>query len=188
MTRTYPKGITLLETLIYIALLLIIVPPLVISLIHVTRQVSLLDIRNRINTTSTLVASQITSDITQATQIRSSLSTLGSSPGVLVFLDATGQSVTIDRPTMIVTLPGGDQTVHRLRMTRGALPAFYLTDPDLDVSSWQVDLVRDSASVLTGLRFHLDLSTMNQSVTDPYLNARFVSDFTVDLQPQTTQS
>lgn len=182
------KGITLLETLIYIALLIVILPPLVLSLIQVTRQVSLLDVRNRLNTTSAIIASQLTSDVTQATQIRVSQSTLGSSPSTLVFFDATGQTITVDRPTIVVSLPGGNQTVHRLRMTRGVTPLFYLSDPDLDVLAWQVDLVRNSASVLTGLRFHLDTATMNQSVTDPYRNARFISDFTVDLQPQTTEN
>ena len=165
-----------------------ILPVLVSSLIRVSRQVSLLDIRNRINTTSAIIASQLTSDVTQATQIRTSVSTLGTATSVFVFVDATGQTVTIDKPTVTIAFPGGNQTVHRLRMTRGATPAFYLTDPDLDVQSWQVDLVQNSASVLTGLRFHLDLSTVNQSTLDPYQNARFVSDTTVNLQPQTTQT
>lgn len=177
-----------METLIYIGLLLVILPPLVLSLIRITKQVSLLDVRNRLNTSSALIASQLTSDVTQATQIRVSLSTFGSSPSILIFLDATGQVITIDRPTVSVSLPGGNQTIHRLRMVRGASPAFYLTDSDLDVVAWQVDTVRDRSSTLTGLRFHLDLATMNQSVIDPNQNARFVSDFTVDLQPQTTQT
>lgn len=188
MNRKSQKGITLVETLIYIGLLVVILPPLVIALVRVTRQVSLLDIRNRIQTSAALISSQITSDVTQASQIKVSTSTLGSSPSTLVFLDAAGQSVTIDRPTETVSFPGGDQVVRRLRMTRGASPAFYLTDPDVDVSAWQVDLVRNSANVLTGLRFHVDISTVNQSVTDPYQNARFSSDFTVDLQPHTIQN
>lgn len=182
------KGITLVETLVYIALLALILPPLVISLIRVTRQVSLLDIRNRINTTTTLVSSELTKDLTEATQIRVSQSTLGSSPSTFVFLDSTGQVVTIDRPSVVVSYSGGNQITHRLRMTKGSSPSIYLTDPDLDVVSWQVDTVNNSSSVLTGIRFHLDLATGNQSLTDPFLQARFVSDFTVNLQPQTIQS
>lgn len=182
------KGITLLETLIYVALLAIILPPLVLSLIQVTRQLNLLDVRNRINTTSSILLSQMTTDVTQATQIRVSQSVLGSSPSTLVYVDASGETVRIERVEQIISLPGGDQTTHRLRMTRGVSPAFYLTDPDLDVQAWQVDVVRNSASVLTGLRFHLDLSVLNQSATDPYLNARLVSDTTIDLQPQTIQN
>ncbi len=177
-----------METLVYIALLVVILPPLVSSLIRVTRQVSLLDVRNRINTTSTLIASEFTSELSQATHVVVSRSTLGSSPGVLVLSDPTGQPITIDRPTVTVSLPGGDQTTHRLRVTEGTNPAFYLTDPDLDVQAWQLDAVRNSANVLTGIRFHLDVSTMNQSIADPYQNARLVTDFTVDLQPQTTEN
>ncbi len=188
MRCKFPKGITLIETLVYIALLVVILPPLVMSLIQVTREVNLLDIRNRINTTSSLVLSQLSTDLTQASQIKVSLSTLGSSPSTLVFLDAAGQTITIDRPTVTVSLPGGDQTIRRLRMARGASPAFYLTDPDLDVVSWKVDAVRNSTTVLTGLRFHIDVSTLNQSVADPYQNARFVSDTSIDLQPQTTEN
>ncbi|OGL70911.1 hypothetical protein A3C09_03160 [Candidatus Uhrbacteria bacterium RIFCSPHIGHO2_02_FULL_47_44] len=188
MRRKLHKGITLIETLLYIALLVLILPPLVLSLVRVTRQVSLLDVRNRINTSSSLILSQVTRDITQATQIKTSLSTLGTTPGTLIFLDATGQTITIDRQDQVIVLPGGNQTVHRLRMTRGASPAFYLTDPDLDVQSWQVDVVRNSASVLTGLRFHLDVATMNPSTLDPYQNARLVADTTVDLQPHTTEN
>ncbi len=186
--KSQKRGVTLLETLIYIALLVVILPPLVMSLIRVTREVGLLDIRSRINTTSSLVISELTLGVTEASQVKVSLSTFGSSPSTLVFLDAVGQTVTIDRPTLTVTLPGGDQTIHRLRMTRGTAPAFFLTDPDLDVLSWQVDPVRNSASVLTGLRFHFDVATMNQSTVDPYQNARFVSDTTIDLQPQTTEN
>ena len=181
------RGITLLETLIYIALLILILPPLVSSLIRVTREVSLLDVRSRINTTSALLASEFTSELIQATQVRVTQSTVGSSPGVLVFYDSTGQSVTIDRVSQSISFPGGNQTVRRLRMTRGASPAIYLTDPDIDVQAWQVDLVRNSTSVLTGLRFHFDFATLNQSTTDPHLNARLLSDFTVDLQPQTAE-
>ena len=188
MNQNKKKGITLVETLVYISLLALILPPLVISLIRVTRQVSLLDIRNRINTTATLISSELTRDLTESTQIRVSLSTLGSSPSTFVFLDSTGQVVTIDRPSVVVSYSGGNQITHRLRMTKGSSPSFYLTDPDLDVLSWQVDVVNNNASVLTGIRFHIDMATGNQSSMDPYLKARFVSDFTVNLQPQTIQS
>ena len=182
------KGLTFIETVLYIGLIAIILPTMFLSLVYTTRIISLLDVRHEIALSSTTILSLFTKEVSEAQHIRTSLSTFGSNPSTFVYVDSLGVLVTIDRPTVSVTLPGGNQTVRRLRMQRGASASFYLTDPDVDVVSFQADPVRNSSGVLTGLRIHLDLDHTAQSVPDPLQKAQFVSDVTLDLQPHTTET
>lgn len=182
------RGFTLLETVIYIGLFVILIPVLVSSIVRVSREMSVVDLRNQVNLASAALQSKWENDLSAAQQIRVSLSTFGTNPSTLVYVNSSGQTVTIDRPTVTVALPGGNQTGHRLRMQEGASPAVYLTDPDIDVSAWQVDPVRNSSGGLTGLRIHLDMKHFAQASGDPYQKAQFVSDMTIDLQPQTIEN
>lgn len=181
-------GVTLLETIIYIALLAIIFPPTVSALLRLSQETSLFDVQHRMDAQAGTILSQLTLDVTQATSVSTSQSTLGTDPGLLRFVDANGLTVIIDRPTTTVTLPGGNQTIRRLRMQRGNTAAFWLTDPDIDVSSFTVQAVRNASGVLTGLRLHLSAVMPNAAANAPYRRADFVADTTVALQPQTVEN
>ncbi len=181
-------GVTLLETILYIALLAIIFPPTVAALLRLSQETSLYDVQHRMDAQAGTVLSQLTIDLTQARSVSVSQSTLTSDPSSLRFTDSAGTTVIVDRPTTTVTLNGGSQTIRRLRMQRGSAAPFWLTDPDIDVSSFTVQAVRNASSVLTGLRFHLSAVMPNASANPPYRRADFVSDVTVGLQPQTTET
>ena len=181
-------GITLLETILYIALLAIIFPPTVSALLRLSQETSLFDVQHRMDAQAGTILSQLTLDLTQATSVSTSQSTLGADPSLLRFVDATGLTVIVDRPTTEVTLNGGIQTIRRLRMQRGNTAAFWLTDPDIDVSSFAVQAVRNATGVLSGLRIHLSAVMPNAAANAPYRRADFVSDTTVGLQPQTVEN
>lgn len=181
-------GVTLLETILYIALLAIIFPPTVAALLRLSQETSLFDVQHRMDAQAGTILSQMTTDVTRAASVSTSQSTLGANPSTLRFTDATGLTVIVDRPTTTVTLPGGNQTIRRLRMQRGSTASFWLTDPDIDVSSFTVQAVRNASSVLTGLRLHLSAVMPNAAANSPYRSASFVADTTVVLQPQTIEN
>lgn len=181
-------GVTLLETILYIAMLAIIFPPTVAALLRLSQETSLFDVQHRMDAQAGTVLSQLTVDLTQALSVSTSQSTLGADPSSLRFVDANGLTVIVDRPTTTVTLPGGNQTVRRLRMQRGSTAPFWLTDPDIDVSSFTVQTVRNATNVLTGLRVHVGAVMPNATANPPYRRADFIADSTVALQPQTIEN
>ena len=186
--RSDIRGITLLETILYVAIIAIILPPTVSSLVRLSQETSLYDIRFRMDSQAEMVLSRLTLDLTQAASVSTSLSTLGADPSALRFVDSAGQTVIVDRSSTTVAFPGGNQTVRRLRMQRGSSAAFWLTDPDIDVSSFTVTAVRNATAVLTGLRIHLSAAMPAAAGVSPYQQADFVADTTVGLQPQTTEN
>ncbi len=187
--RSPTLGVTLLETILYVALLSIIFPPTISALLRLSRETSLFDVQHRMDAQAGMVLTQLTLDVTQAASVSTSTSTLGANPSTLRFVDSAGLAVVIDRPDFLVTLPAGiTQTVRRLRMQRGSAAAFWLTDPDVDVTSWTATAVRDGSGALTGLRFHLSAAMPNATGNGPYRAASFASDTTVALQPQTIEN
>ncbi|GEM_PF-1590244 len=180
-------GLTLIEMLIYIGLIVIILPALGVIMVQLTQRVSLTDVRGRVTALSHVLFSQYATDFTQARAIAVSQSTLGVNGSVLKFTDSTGTLVTIDRVSTSVSFTGGAQTVRRLRMQRGAAAAFWLTDRDLDTRSFIVSVVRDTTGKLTGLRVHQDIALLG-AANGPYQNATFVADTTFALEPQTTEN
>ncbi len=184
--RNLPRGITLIETIIYIGLFTIILPGFVIFLLQLWQTHHLLDERARMEQTSAAVFLELQNSITEADAINVSTSTLANDNGVIKFLDSTGQLVTIDRPTVVTVFSGVNQNVRRLRMQKGSNPAEYLTDPEIDVTQWRIETVR-SSSTLTGLRISFDLAMLNPSA-DAYRKASFAGDTTLSLSGHTTEN
>lgn len=174
------KGITLVETIVVIALLIIILPITVSSLIHLGRESSYFSLLQRINSSSNLIFSELSNELTAAGSFNVSASTLGVNPSSFIFTDQDGLTVTIDCPTTIVTLLGGDQEIHRLRLTRGAIETVWLTDSDIEVTNWTVQVVRDSGSDLTGLRIQATFAAANKE-NIPLRNVEFSTDFSIAL-------
>lgn len=186
--HSFRRGVTFLETILYIALLAILFPPTVAVLVRLSREISLFDTRHRIDTQAEMIRTQLTYEFAKATSVSTSVSALGVDPTTIRFTDNASNVVIIDRVTFIVNLSGGSQTVHRLRMQRGSNAAVWLTDPDIDVVSWILQAVRNNANVLVGVRMHFDAEMPNATQTDPYHHATFVSDTTVGFGPQTIEN
>lgn len=171
------KGITLVETVVVVALLVIILPVIVLSLIRLGREASYFSLLQRINSSSYLIFSELSNKLTTAESFNVTASTLGVNPSSFIFTDSDGLSVTIDCPVTTITLPGGDQEIRRLRLSRGS-EVVWLTDSDVEVTNWTVQLVRDSSGDLTGLRIQSVFAAANKE-SAPFRNAEAATDFTV---------
>lgn len=178
---------TLLETALYIGLIAITLPFMSSFLIQTQAEQQMLGARTRMEQSASLVMHEMTYALTKADGISTSTSTLNSDASVFRFHDDTGTTITIDRPTVIVNFTSGTQNVRRLRYQRGADPAVYLTDDNIDVTEWRVVAIRDSANVLTGVRISLDLA-MLASNGSPFRNSSFSGDTTVSLQGHTVEN
>ncbi|MFA5946901.1 MAG: hypothetical protein WC813_02650 [Patescibacteria group bacterium] len=180
------KGTTLLETVLYIGIVMIVLPTFVMFLINLWQTYTLLDARSRIEQTASVVFLELQNSLTEADAISISTSTLANDSGVLKFLDATGQLVTIDRPTVAVTLVGAPQNVRRLRMQKGTNPATYLTDPEIDVTQWRIEAIRTDAT-LSGLRISYDMAMLNPGI-GAYRHSAFSADTTFALSGHTIEN
>lgn len=186
MRLRFHRGITLLETVIYIGLFSIVLPAFVVFVFHIWQEQVALDARTRLEQTSALVFLEATHAITEADSIRVSTSTLGTDSSVLRFKDASGTEMIIDVTSTSIEFGGTTHTVRRLRMQRGAAAAVWLTDPELDVTQWRVDAVRNSTNVLTGIRINFDATLIN-ATGKVYRTATFAGDTTIALSPHTTE-
>ena len=179
---------TLLEVVLYIGMLMIVLPAMVMFVFHLQGQQGLFDARMRMGQSAEAVRGVLTDTLVSADAIRTSTSTLGVNPSTLRLMDVDGVTVIIDCPTVSVTFPSGNaHDVRRLRMQIGAADPVYLTDTDIDVTSWRVDVVRDSASVLTGLRVNLAFAMVTPTA-GVLREATFSGTTTFDLSSQTIEN
>jgi hypothetical protein len=184
--KTLPRGITLIETVLYVGLFMIILPGFVIFLLQLWQTHHLLDERARMEQTASATFLELQNSLTESDAINVSTSTFSNDNGILKFLDSAGQLITIDRPTVATVFSGTTQNVRRLRMQKGAGTAVYLTDPEIDVTQWRIDPVR-SGSTLTGLRISFDLAMLNPSA-NAYRKAAFAADTTFSLSGNTIEN
>ncbi len=186
MKNALPKGITLLETMLYIGIIAIALPAFTVLILHVWDEQVGFDARMRLEQTTSLFFQEAVSEITEADTILVSTSTLGTDTSVLRFRDANGVSVTIDLVSTTVSFSGTNQTVRRLRTQHGTDAPTWITDPEHDISQWRVDAVRNSSSTLTGLRVSINAALINSS-GNIYRDATFSTSTTIALSPHTTE-
>lgn len=179
------KGLTLIETVVVIALLVIILPVTISTLVRLSRESAYFSLLQRINSSSNLILSALSNELTSAESFNITSSTLGVNPSTFFFIDKDDNVVTIDRPLATVTLPGGDQEIHRLRLSRGT-EVVWLTDSDVDVTNWTVDVVRNSSGALSGLRIQTTFAAANKEAV-PLRNVEFSTDFTIALPGSVTE-
>lgn len=178
------KGFSLLETMLYIALLAIVLPGFVLFYVQISERQTAVDEVITTEQKASLTFSKFSYMLTGAQNINVTASTSGVNPSTLIFTNNAGEVVTIDRPTELTSFTHRpDKNIPRLRMQVGASPVEYLTDPEVEVTTWQVDLVRNGANELTGLNFSLELDVNPESSS----SAHFEAQTTIDLQPQTTE-
>ena len=72
----------------------------------------------------------------------------------------------------------------RLRKQVGASSSVWVTDGNVDVTSWRVDVVRDSSNALTGLTIDLDMDLL---YTGAGLQGGYDGQTTISLMPHTTE-
>lgn len=181
------RGITLLETVLYIGMFMVALPTMVGFVLQLSRHDLQFDARVRMEQTASLVLSEIQNTVTSADAVRTSLSTLGTNPSLLTLTNSTGQTVVIDCPTTTAETSGGETVdIRRLRLQIGVEPAVWLTDSDIDVTTWRISPVRDSANALTGLRLEFDTAML--AANDSSRSTAFTGDTTISLSPHTVEN
>ncbi|MFH1253103.1 MAG: type II secretion system protein [Candidatus Uhrbacteria bacterium] len=180
------KGITLIETLLAVTVLIIVLPVLVLSLIRLNKESAYFSVRQRIDSSLSLILTNLSTELISAQSFGVSTSVLEVNPSTFSFVDKNGLTVIIDCPTATVSLSGGDQTIHRLRLRRGTTETVWLTDSDVDVTDWTVQTVRNSGGDLTGLRIQTTLA-MNNKNDQPFQNAGSSIDFTLVIPLSVTE-
>lgn len=165
---------------------MIVLPGFVLFILQLWQTHISLDARSRMEQTAAAVMLELQNSLTEADAINVSTSTFNNDDGVLRFLDSTGQLIIIDRPTVVTSFSGTNQNVRRLRMQKGANPAVYLTDPEIDVTKWRIEAVRAS-SVLTGVRISFSVAMLNPTV-DAYRQSDFAADATYSLSGHTIEN
>lgn len=184
--RAFPKGITLLETVLYIGILSIVLPTFTVFMLHIWQQQVGFDARMRLEQSSSMLFLELSNDLIESDSIQVSTSTLGTDSSVLRFKDAAGGNVVIDVATTTVAFNGTNQTVHRLRMQQGAAAAVWMTEPEHDVKQWRVDAVRNATGTLTGLRVSYNAEQINKT-GNAYRKATFTATTVFALSPHTTE-
>ncbi len=182
-----PRGVTLLETVLYIGLIAILLPAFIIFVQQVWQQQIGFDARLRLEQTTALTFLEMTHAITEASAILVSTSTLGTDASILRFQDKNGTEVLIEHLSTTVAFSETNQTVRRLRLQRGNDDPVWLTEPEHDVTQWRVDPVRDESGILTGLRLQFAAELLNAS-GNVYRNAVISTSTTFALSPQTGEN
>lgn len=154
-------GFSLIETVLYIGLLALILPSFVLFTLGFLQKNNDVDMRIRMEQKASLLLWELEEELTSATTLNITASLLERENSSLIFLDASGNPVTLDRPSVAVMFPGGEKTVQRLRMTRNT-ESEWITDADMSVENWFLEPVRNSSGILTGLRVSLTLQTLNE--------------------------
>src|SRR3989338_3330678 len=175
---TEKKGFTLIELIVALGIMVIVLPTTTLFLLQILQEQTEAQAELQMEQAASLLLSELRTELTEATSINITGSTLGSDSVVLIFVDRYNETVTIDSVA--------DGAVTRLRLQRGTDPAVFLTSDDIDVAAWRIDAARSDDASLTGLHFHLDLVLINPEAT-PYRDVTFTGETTIALNPQTQE-
>ena len=179
------RGFSLIETVLYIGLLAILVPSFILITLGYLEKSETVDPRIRMEEKAAMILSEFQQELTQATSVDVTNSSFGSDSSSFVFIDSDGVSVTVERVNDTVTFVGGDQQVSRLQR-QTLVSTDWITDRDMEVEVWNVDVVRNDEGVLTGVNVGISLRMLNPDGS-PYRSFDFTTDTTISLQPFTTE-
>jgi hypothetical protein len=180
-----PKGVTLVETILYVGLLAVIVTAFVGLLSQLTVIQARTSTGGRLAENAAIALHFVSTSLPSAQSVNISGSTLGSQTSVLRYTNAAGTAVIIDTAVVPITFSGVTQNVRRLRYQAGGVTS-YLTDAEVNVVTWQVDDVRTSANDLSGLNIVLEVEILNEQATG-YRQGTVRHQTTVSLTPLTTE-
>ncbi|MBT6254317.1 hypothetical protein HOI83_03760 [Candidatus Uhrbacteria bacterium] len=177
------NGFSLLELVLYVAVVIIVLAGLTTFLLNTMRVQSGLAPGLRLKETATVTMLLMSHNITGANNINVTASTLGSNPSTLILEDGNGDAVQIRSVQDAVDFGGTVTYVDRLQLTKGAEAPAWITDANLNVDTWQIDTVDDSGGILTGLKIDYVISTIDSAVSD----RTFTGSTTIPLTPNTLE-
>jgi type II secretory pathway component PulJ len=178
------SGFSLIETILYIGLLAMVMTGTVLFSIGLVQKMRIIDPRVRMEEKAALMLQELQHELSGAQSVDVTNSTLGSNPSVLQFTNVDGEVMIFDRTNQTVNFVGGNQSVPRMRLQVDAV-ASWMTDKDLEVDVFQVDVVRDADNTLTGLRITLTLDALNAQGAQE--GEEFTASSTIMLNPQTSE-
>ena len=181
---TNERGITILETVLYIGLFAVIIPAATVFFLQFAQTNDLSARRAQMEQAAGMTISHMNTELARANAWNITGSTLGSVNSVFVYTNHVGESVTIERALDTVDFDGTPQTVGRLRTLVGADPAEWITPPQINVVVFQLDEVENSLGATAGLNIALELFMLNPS-GGPFRGAEFASQITFALRPAT---
>lgn len=156
------QGITLLETIIYIGLLAIILPLSVTFLINI-RNIQQRNINEwRVEDTSSLLLSELKIELSEATAIDISNSSLDSEFSSLVYQDRNNDTFTLQVENDSFLIHNETHDINRLRKVGDS--SQWLTPDQINITRWGIEPIRDEyRGTLTGLRLMIEISPYNQA-------------------------
>lgn len=180
-----PKGVTLVETILYVGLLALLVTAFVGLLSQLTVIQARTSTGGRLAENAAIALHFVGTSLPSAQSVNVTGSTFGTSTSVLRYTDSDGVAVIIDTVVVPTDFSGVTQNVRRLRYQAGGTTS-YLTDAEVNVVSWQVDTVRTSLGDLSGLNFELEIEMLNEQ-SSGYRQGSVYHQTTVSLTPLTTE-
>jgi hypothetical protein len=158
-----PRGVTLIETLIYLGLLMIFLFSYTGLLIQLSTIQARESVRGRMLDNGATIMHVWQTELTSSPEIDITNSVLGTTTSALHFTNSDNHEAILDTVLVPVSFNGTIHTVRRLRYqapTEGTLD--YFTDAETNVLTWQVDAVRTSSGDLSGLNITLEIEVLNQ--------------------------
>jgi hypothetical protein len=156
------KGITLIEAVVYIAILSLLLPAMVIFLINTTSGFNKFSVRSRMSSSAQVILSELNYSLSEATVFNTANSVLGANNGVIYFNDKNGNEFSIENVTGTVRFADEDQQINRLRLVDQInMISEWMTDPDINVESFKILGVRNASSTLQGVNIFLNLEGLN---------------------------
>lgn len=144
------RGFTLIETLLYLALLAMVLPTVSLFIVHAARAQNTIAGRNAIEENATMVLEDMRYELQHAPSIQVSTSSFNTPTSRIRFIDRTGTANTIERTTDTYTANGESRIIYRVQNMRGTATE-WLTSNTITVSSLVMNPVRDTSGDLTGI-------------------------------------
>ena len=157
------KGFTLIELVLYMALIAILMPMIVLMLLQVYKNQQHVYTRTEIENTAAVVLADIEYEITHASKIISSTSTFDSDQSVLVFRNSDNQLQRYEYATDNIELSGTLYNIGRLRLFDGL--DRWITSENLAITKFRVEPARNDDSDLTGLNIQIEISPLSTETT-----------------------
>ena len=153
------KGFTLIETVLYIGLIMILLPSIVLMLLEVQKNQAHTYSRMLIEQTSAILLSEFENELLDAYSIVSSSSTLNSDQSILVFKKVDGGlNYELSFETDVVVIGDIQHNIGRINFFDGF--NYWLTPEQINVTVFRIEPARNSDGELTGLNIELELSPL----------------------------
>ncbi|MBI2485066.1 hypothetical protein HYW18_02890 [Candidatus Uhrbacteria bacterium] len=176
-----PKGLTLLEVVLYIAAFMIIVPAGVKVFLTITHAAEAYRSRATMEQTAALILSHLHTQLTEAPTLLATSSTFGNDNGVLVYQNPALETVTIRLASTTVTFGGSTHAINRLQIQIDAAPSVWVSANTINVTKFRFDPVYDSLAVLRGVNIYLEAFMLAPNATTR--SASFDSQTAIALPP-----